>query len=150
MIFKRKISIGLLIFTGIVILLDGGFTLWGQGDYYWRNYQLVNEVNPMAKYMLVRHPLLFVVNFIIYTLLCLLIIYFLRSPLNLMAAMTLTFWHAWGSASWLKTILRKYIDLPRYSYASWYLPLIYYLILGIILGWLIWRRIKIKKKAIHK
>lgn len=145
MALKRKISLGLLIFTGLIILLDGGFTLLGQADYYWRNYQLVNEANPMAKYMLVRHPLFFIVNFLIYALLCLLLIYFLRGPLNLMTAMILIFWHTWGSSSWLKIILRKYIDLPWYSYASWYLPLIYYAILGIILGWVIWRRIKIKK-----
>lgn len=145
MTLKRKTSIGLIILTSVMVCLDVGFTLWGQAEYYWRNYQLVNEGNPFAKYLLVRHPGYFLVACLIELLLVLALVAWLKRPWNLMISMTVILWHSWGASSWLKTILRKYIDLPFYSYASWYLKIIFYLVLGIVLGIILWREFKYRR-----
>lgn len=138
---KNHLSISFLILTGAMVILDVSFTIFGQDSYYWRNFKLVNEGNPLARYFLILHPAVFIAAFLIYLVVGLLLAWRLRPPLNLIIAMVLILWHGFGACSWLKIILLKiFHDLPWYEYNSWYLPVIFYAILGIVLGLVLWRQ----------
>jgi hypothetical protein len=76
-------------------LLDLTFTMLGQPDEYWKgSYSLVNEFNPFARWLMVRHP----IGALIYTILDILMISFLIVVLPLLTAKILSAFWAIGSA----------------------------------------------------
>lgn len=119
----------------LVMLLDLIFTLAGQPEYYWQNYNLFNEGSPLGPIVLAHHPGYFVLFFAFYLLFVLFLTTNLKRPFNIMVAIGFFLGHAWGSASWVSTIFYRLTDV--YFVNEWYLIVGYFIFIAIISGFFI-------------
>ncbi len=82
--------------------LDVFLTLQGQSDAYWSgDYSQVTEWNPLARWTLEVHPLLFLLNVVIRMGVACLLILVLRESLARPLAFVVQLGHSLGAASWL-------------------------------------------------
>jgi len=130
----------LMILAGIVIVLDFGLTVVGQSQSYWRDYNQVNELNPIAEYFLKIHPAIFIVAIFGYLLFCLLLVCILKKPLNLILTLFLLLCHSWGALSWMVILCKRWFpQISWYGTPRWYLILIYYALIGVLSGIFIYK-----------
>jgi len=124
------------------MILDLIFTLAGQPEYYWQNYNLFNEGSPFGALLLAHHPGYFVLFFAFYLIFVLFLATNLKRPFNIMVAIGFFLAHSWGSASWIPTIFRKLTGV--YVIEDWWLIIGYFVIIAIISGICInkWMRVK--------
>jgi hypothetical protein len=83
-------------------LLDGGLTLQGQPDAYWAgDFHQARELNPLGRWPLERHPLLFGAALLCWG--CVFCTAILRLPARLARPLSLAvqLGHTLGAASWL-------------------------------------------------
>jgi len=115
----------------LVTTLDLIFTLIGQSQDYWRNFQFFNEANLFARFLLSVNPALFVLLFFLYFALVLLFIFNLKKPFNLMLYIFFFLIHSWGSSSWLSELFFSYqVDYLK----DWYLHIGYFLFISLVSG----------------
>jgi len=115
----------------LVMGLDLIFTLIGQSQDYWRNFQFFNEANPLAGFLLSHHPALFVLIFSAYLILALFLVVNLKRPLNLIFYIFFFLIHSWGSSSWLSELF--FSSRADYS-GGWYLSIGYFIFISLISG----------------
>lgn len=115
----------------LVMFLDLIFTLIGQSQDYWRNFQFFNEANPLAGFLLSHHPALFFLLFCVYLILILFLVVNLKKPLNLIFYIFFFLIHSWGSSSWLSELLFSY--QANYS-SDWYLNIGYFIFISLASG----------------
>lgn len=130
----------------LVMLFDFIFTLVGQPEIYWTvSYELFNEGSPLGPILFGYHPGIFVLFFTLYLLFVLFLSTNLKRPLNIMVAIGFFLGHAWGSSSWLSTLVLRFASFETYvSFNEWYLAIGYFIVIAIISGICInkWVRIK--------
>jgi hypothetical protein len=115
----------------LVMVLDLVFTLIGQSQDYWRNFQFFNEANPLAGFLLSHHPALFVLFFFIYLVFILFLTVNLKKPFNLILYIFFFLIHSWGSSSWLSELFFSY----QANYLSdWYLHIGYFVFISLVSG----------------
>jgi hypothetical protein len=113
------------------MVLDLVFTLIGQSQDYWRNFQFFNEANPLAGFLLSHHPALFALFFFAYLSLVLLSIVNFKKPFNLIFYIFFFLIHVWGSSSWLSEIFFSY---QRNYLSDWYLNIGYLIFISLVSG----------------
>jgi hypothetical protein len=83
-------------------LVDGGLTLQGQPDAYWAgHYEQAQELNPLGRWPLQAHPLLFAAALVCWGLAFCSAILYLRETLARPLAFAVQLGHTLGAASWL-------------------------------------------------
>jgi len=127
----------------LVMVLDLVFTLAGQPDYYWQNYDFFNEGSPLGQIIMPAHPAYFILFFVFYLVFVVFILSILPKPLNIMTALSFFLGHVWGSSTWLGTIYYK-ITGNYFAANSWYLDIGYFIILAIISSFFINKWLKLK------
>ena len=86
----------------LLCLLDGGLTLQGQPDVYWAgHYEHASELNPLGRWPLERHPLLFAAALLCWVVLFCASLFYLSDPWARPASLAVQFGHTVGAASWL-------------------------------------------------
>lgn len=115
----------------LVMVLDLAFTLIGQSQDYWRNFQLFNEANPFAAFLLSHNPALFVLYFCVYIFIVLLLVVNSEKPFNITLYIFFFLIHSWGSSSWLSELFFSY----QANYANdWYLNIGYFILISLASG----------------
>lgn len=128
--FSRK-YIFLLFPLIMVLALDLAFTLIGQSQDYWRNFQFFNEANPLAAILLSWHPAFFIISFLFYLAIIMFLIVNLNGLIGTMLYLFFFLIHSWGSSSWLSELLFSY----QADYMTdWYLRIGYFLFISVISG----------------
>ncbi|MCX6760618.1 MAG: hypothetical protein NTZ84_00720 [Candidatus Nealsonbacteria bacterium] len=115
----------------LVMVLDLVFTLIGQSQDYWRNFQFFNEANPMAGFLLSHHPALFVLFFCIYLILVLFLVVNLKKPFNLIFYIFFFLIHSWGSSSWLSEL---FFSFQADYLSNWCLNIGYFIFISLVSG----------------
>ena len=123
----------------LVMVLDLIFTTIGQPERYWQNYNFFNELNPIGQILLSAGPVYWILISILYIVFVLFLIANLRKPFNIMVATAFFLGHAWGSASWITEIFYKFFH-TEINY--WYANIIYFIIIAIISGFCISKKVK--------
>jgi len=137
-----KSNILIVIPVILVMILDLTFTLVGQPEYYWQNYEFFNEGSPLGFILFSHHPAYFVLFFAIYLLLVLVLVTNLMRPFNIMVAVAFFLGHSWGSSSWVPAIFYKLTGIDTID--SWYLIIGYFIVVAIISGFCVNKWLKIK------
>ena len=120
----------------LVLLIDLIFTLVGQPEIYWQNYNFYNEGSPLGIFFLSQHPGYFLLFYIFYVAVVLLVATNLKRPFNIVWAISFFLGHVWGSATWVDNIFYKFF--PDYSFVdNWYLKIFYFILVGAISGFFI-------------
>ena len=129
----------------LVMALDTFFTLFGQSESYWHNYNFFNEGSPLGQ-TLMLNPLYFISFMVVYIILTLILITSLKKPFNIILGIGLFLGHSWGSASWIPIIFYKLIG--NHDINEWYLTISYFIIISIVSGLCVnkWLKIKILSK----
>lgn len=125
----------------LVMILDLIFTLAGQPEYYWQNYNLFDEGSLLGPVLLSYHPAYFVLFFALYLPFVLFLVTNLIRPLNIMVAVGLFLGHGWGSSSWIPIIFNK---LTEAHVDSWHLVIGYFAVIAIISGFCVNKWLKLK------
>ena len=98
--FKRRF-LGLCVPPLMLGLIDGSLTLAGQSSFYWENYEVVNEANPIFAGLLRLHPVAFLAGAAAWlAMLCTMILVLPRLA-ALILGIAITFGHTIGSGNWL-------------------------------------------------
>jgi len=136
----------ILILTPLILVMvfDFVFTSIGQPAGYWQNFNLVNEGNPIARYLLVQNYLYFTLTSFIYGFLIILLVIKLKRPFNIIIAVSFFLIHSSASASWATVIFEKITGIDPPVDTWWYLKFGYLAIVGIISGLCIDKWLKIK------
>ncbi len=102
----------------LAMVLDMVFTLMGQPNRYWHNYEHHDESSPMGSMLLLLGPDRFVVSFLLYLVL---VLYYgvVKLPRILGHAWFMFFLlvHSWGATSWLTKV---FCQLSQYEVDRWY------------------------------
>lgn len=125
----------------LVMILDMGFTLIGQLQDYWRNFQFFNEANPTAGFLLSINPALFILFFFLYLIFVLFLIVNLKKPFNLISYIFFFLIHSWGSSSWLSELFFSY---RINSLGDWCLKIGYFALISLVSGFCINKWLKDK------
>ena len=137
-----KSNLLLLAPLALVMLLDMVFTLVGQPDYYWQNYQLFNEGSPLGQ-SLMLNPAYFLLFFAFYIPFVLFLTVNLRRPFNIIVYLVFFLGHAWGSSSWVPSMFYKATGI--YPTENWYLIIGYFATVAVISGFCINKWLKLWK-----
>jgi len=139
-----KPNIFILIPIILVMVFDFVFTLVGQSSSYWKNYNLVNEGDPFARFLLVSHWSYFFIGSFVYLVFIIFLLAKLKRPFNIIIAVAVFTIHVWASSTWLTTIYSKIIGDYTYS-TEWCLLIGYFIFLGLITGFFIDKWLKHNK-----
>ena len=127
----------------LVMILDLVFTLVGQPEAYWQNFQFFNEASPIGQKLLMTHPIFFILSFIFYTVFVLFLIVNLKRPLNIILALSAFLGHSWGSSSWVPKI---FFNLTGFQLINnYYLILSYFILIAVFSGFCL--NLWLKKQA---
>jgi len=113
------------------MVLDLVFTLIGQSQDYWRNFQFFNEANPLAGFLLSHSPAIFILFFCAYLIFILFLISNLKKPFNLIFYIFFFLIHSWGGSSWLSELFFSY---QANYFTDWYLSMGYFVLISLVSG----------------
>jgi len=131
----------LFIPTALVMILDYTFTLVGQPASYWQqDFSAPNESSPFGFWLLSLHPLAFFGAGLLYTLAVYAIFTKIKPPFNFIINFGFLLGHFYGSAIWIPRLNREFLNLPPES--SWWLMVLYSIIVATLVGVAINRAIK--------
>lgn len=117
----------------LVMVLDLIFTLAGQPEIYWRNHKLYSESNPLAAFLLGKHPILFIFAYISYFFLILFLSANLKRPFSFILIISLFLIHVWATTSWVPTL--AYRLFSSQIKINWFYSSIAYLtFIGLVTG----------------
>jgi hypothetical protein len=97
----RRERLWLCVAPIVLYLLDNSLTLLGQPADYWDNYSRYSEFNPVAAWALEWHPIVFVIESLIWMVTFCLLIVILPNRLAQVLSLALTMGNATGSGHWL-------------------------------------------------
>jgi len=115
----------------LVMVLDLIFTLAGQPEIYWRNYKLYSESNPLAAFLLGKHPMLFILAYIFYLLFILVLSANLKRPFSFILIISVFLIHVWATTSWVPTLAYR-LFAPKINW--FYLSAAYLVFIGLVTG----------------
>ena len=99
---KRKHRVWLCLPALLCGVFDGIITLAGQPKSYWKGaFGYANEISPMWRAMLLRHPCVYAIGFSGYLLIVCAIIVRLPGRLSKILAVTMVLAHTMGGMTWL-------------------------------------------------
>ena len=127
MIHLSKFSICIPII--LVMIFDLVFTIAGQPDGYWENYNLCHESSPIGKLLLTIGPIYFIASFVLYMISILVLVIKLPNRFSSILIVAIFLGHAWGGASWVPILYRNF------SFAEinkWYLCMGYFIFVSLI------------------
>lgn len=128
----------------LVMFLDLIFTSVGQSTSYWRDSTIVNEANPLARALLVKHYAYFLLGSFVYGLIIMFLLAKLKRPFNIMLGIGVFISHLFGSASWTPEVFDKITGNYEYE-MYWYLLSGYFIIIAVICGFFVNKWLETKK-----
>ena len=131
--FLSKRNLSILWPLILVMVLDLIFTLSGQPEIYWRNYKLYNESNPLAAFLMGKHPALFILAYIFYFLFVLILAANAKRPFSFILVITVFLIHAWASTSWVPTLAYRLFS-PEIKIDWFYSSIAYLIFIGLATG----------------
>ncbi len=131
--FLSKKNLSVLWPLILVMALDLIFTLAGQPEIYWRNHRLYNESNPLAAFLLGKHPALFVLAYIFYFFFILFLSANLKRPFNLILSISVFLIHVWATTAWAPTLVYRLL-YPEIEINWFYSSMAYLIFIGLATG----------------
>ncbi len=126
----------------------------GQPKNYWTDYSFLSEVSPLGHILLLIGPEYFIVAFLCY----LLSVYILTLPqylpkkisfLRSVVIITLFLGHAWGSSTWLGTLVFRLFSIELNDwYSEWYLKTGYFIFIAIVTTLCLHNKFELKSKSL--
>lgn len=117
-----------------VMALDLVFTLVGQPDDYWGDYDYCEESNPVGNALLISDPIHFIAFSFCWAIVVFCAIVKLPKTLSRTAFIFLLLKHSSASASWLPRLFSDYLAL---HVDAWYLSAGYFAVISMLYGfWL--------------
>ena len=102
----KKILVAIM---ALIVLADLILTLLGQSPEYWRNYWrdgVPNEENPIGAFLLSVHPIYFVFFTLAWMSFLILMVRWLRRPLDIIFGFGLVLGHIQAVGSWIERIFQ--------------------------------------------